>query len=79
MSKPHKIEAGGYTIQSWTLYSWFKNISAEDKKKLAMSHSDRLKGDLATNVAASFKFKDIGKAIEATKTNNHKGKILLVP
>jgi len=79
MSNQDKVEAGGYSFQAWTLFNWFKNVTGEDKAKLAQLHSDRLKGDLATVIAQTFKFKDIAKAIEAAKSNNHKGKILLVP
>lgn len=79
LSKPTRVEAGNISIASWTLYNWFKNINGEDRKKLSQLHSERLKGELSTNVAGSFKFKDIAKAIEASKANNFKGKILLVP
>jgi hypothetical protein len=55
------------------------SLSGDDKKKIGTMHSDRLKTDLSTVVANKFSFKDIGQALEATKSNTHKGKILLVP
>jgi hypothetical protein len=55
------------------------SLSGEDKKKIGVAHSDRLKTDLRTVVTNKFSFKDISKALEATKLNTYQGKILLVP
>ena len=39
LGKPQKIESGGYTIISWTLFNWFQNLGQQDIKKLSQAHS----------------------------------------
>lgn len=73
------VEADKYTFQGFTLMDWFQTVSYEDKQKLYAEHSKKLKNELATTIAQTFHLKDIGQAIEESRKNQTKGKILVIP